>query len=67
MAPDEPNFKNWLKAHPKVVNAPNKYVINLFGGMLELKISVFMFSDPKYQTKCHFLALKDRHSQNSQL
>ena len=37
MAPDEPNFKNWLKTHPKVVNAPNKYVINLFGGMLELK------------------------------
>ena len=33
----EPNFKNWLKTHPKAVYAPNKYIINLFGGMLELE------------------------------
>ena len=37
MALDEPSFKNWLKTNPKVVDASNKYVINLFGGMLELK------------------------------
>ena len=42
MAPDEQNVKNWLKTRPKVVNAPNKYVINLFKGMLELE-SVLRF------------------------
>ena len=66
MAPDEPNFKNWLKTHPKVLNAQNKYEIKLLICFKKV-ISVFMFSDPKYQTKCHFLALKDRHSQYSQL
>jgi len=29
VAPDEPNFKNWLKTHLKVLNAQNKYVIKL--------------------------------------
>ena len=33
MGLDEPSFKNWLKTNPKVVDASNKYVINLFGGM----------------------------------
>ena len=33
-APNEPNFKNWLKTHPKVINAQNKCLFRHFGGML---------------------------------
>ena len=42
-APKEPNFKNWLKTHPKVINAWNKHVIHHFGGMLALKSGLRFF------------------------
>ena len=38
-------FQNWLKTHPKVLNAQNKRVLHHFGGMLALK-SGLVFFDP---------------------
>ena len=44
MVPNEPNFQNWLKTHPKVLNAYNKRALDHFGGMLALKSGLVFFS-----------------------
>ena len=36
-------FQNWLKTHPKVLNAQNKRVLHHFGGMLPLKSGLGFF------------------------
>ena len=37
-------FQNWLKTHPKVLNAQTKRVLHHFGGMLvEKVVSFFVF------------------------
>ena len=59
-------LKNWLKTHPKVLNAQNKRVLHHFGGMLALKSGLVFeaFSHlhgPK--TKIAFPDLKERSNQ----
>ena len=36
-------FQNWLKTHPKVLNARNKRVLHHFGGVLALKCGLGFF------------------------
>ena len=36
-------FQNWLKTHPKVLNARNKRVLHHFGGVLTLKSGLGFF------------------------
>ena len=55
-------FQNWLKTHPKVLNAQNERILHHFGGMLALKSGLGFFVSapevPFFGTSKRALSLK---------